>query len=859
MTDNTVSPDTKIDLTNCDREPIHLLGHVQQFGCLIAVNADWIVCYVSRNVTDFLGLDAEEMIGNPIRDYFSEAALHELRGRVQQLDSEDAVERLFGLQLREADEQAFNAGVHISGRNIVIELEPHEASHRTDYTSLVRPMIDRLRKARSIDQLCQLAARQLKALTGFDRVMVYRFAEDQSGEVIAESVSPNIDSFKGLRYPATDIPQQARELYRRNLLRIISDVNGEVSPIIPARGPEGDLLDLSMSGLRAVSPIHIEYLQNMGVEASMSVSILRRGKLWGLFACHHYSPRVLSYDVRSAADLFAQMFSFVLDQLSNDVVHEQQERTQRLHDQLMSQLAGGQSIKDHFPAITDALSSVIPNDGVAAWVDGEFLSSGTTPDAAAFMEIVRFLNTTAGSRVYATEKLGEVHPPAKAYVDRAAGLLALPVSRVPRDYIVLFRQEITKKVNWAGNPEKPATLGPNGARLTPRKSFEAWQETVHGQSAPWTDTEVSAAEQLRVTLLEVVLRMSETVSQERIRANERQELLIAELNHRVRNILNLISGVVAQSTQDARSVSDYAKVVSGRIQALARAHDQITEKNWAPSSLRALIFTELDAYFGPKSNRAIIQGGDALLEPAAFSTLALVMHELATNSAKYGALSDSSGKIEVTIDQTPNGGVSLTWRERGGPPVQAPARQGFGSTIIEKSIPYELGGSADVRFQLTGLEADFTVPNAFVQSFIEVEEDSPEAARHPKASRTDGLLSGPVLVLEDNMIIAMNAEGLVMEAGASSVSICASVEQALEAIREQDFTIALLDVNLGKETSEPVADALVERGVPFVFATGYGDGSALAARFPNVPILSKPYRGETLTDKLEAALQLARA
>lgn len=855
MSNQLVSPDTKIDLTNCDREPIHILGHVQQFGCLIAVNSDWLVQHVSANVTDHLGLDAEAMIGEPLTGFFTESGIHEIRTRMQQLDSPDAVERLFGIVLVQGSDQRFNVALHFSGSSIILDVEPQRSKTRADYTSYVRPMIERVRKAKTVPELCRIAARQMRALTGFDRVMVYRFAEDQSGEVIAEAVRPNIDSFLGLRYPATDIPQQARVLYKRNLLRIISNVKEQVSPIIPERSPEGEPLDLSMSGLRAVSPIHIEYLKNMGVDASLSVSILHRENLWGLFACHHYSPRVLPYEIRSAAELFAQLFSFVLGQLLADEASEHFRHVQTLHDQLMAQLAGGQTVRDHFSTIADALSSVIPNDGIAAWVDGDFLSLGQAPAREEFMGIVRFLNTTAGSRVYATDRLGEVYPPAQDFVHRAAGLLAVPVSRRPRDYVVLFRQEFTRQVNWAGNPEKPVTLGPNGARLTPRKSFETWQQTVNNQSKPWHKAEIAAAEQLRVTLLEVVLRMSDEANQQRIRANERQELLIAELNHRVRNILNLIRGLVGQSTRDAKSIQDLSDIIGGRIQALARAHDQLTQENWAPASFHGLVRTETDAYLGAKASRVVIEGPDAMLLPNAFNALSLVIHELTTNSAKYGALADSSGQVTVRTEKLADGGLAILWRESGGPAVQAPTRQGFGTTIIQRSIPHEISGTADVRYELTGLEADFTIPASCVSAFTEarVAATTSPAGRPSQGKGVDGL-SGTVMLLEDNMIIALDTEEMLLGAGAENVIICNSVKEARETMAAQDVSIALLDVNLGNETSEPIARELQDAGKRFIFATGYGETTALVSRFPDAPVLKKPYSDTDLFEALGRAL-----
>lgn len=245
--------------------------------------------------------------------------------------------------------------------------------------SYVRPMIDRLRQSSSIEQLCASAARHLRGLTGFDRVMVYRFEGDGAGEVVAESLNGMVDSFKGLHFPASDIPAQARRLYTRNLLRIISDVDDPTVPIYPATDPNGDPLDLSMSGLRAVSPIHVEYLRNMGVKASMSVSIMRRGKLWGLMACHHYSPLTLSYSVRTASELFGEFFAYLLEQKETDFALEQRSASMRLHDEMMARVASGGSLLEAFEDFSESIGRVIPFDGVIGWVDGRFMSHGTTP------------------------------------------------------------------------------------------------------------------------------------------------------------------------------------------------------------------------------------------------------------------------------------------------------------------------------------------------------------------------------------------------------------------------------------------------------------------------------------------------
>ena len=845
MPDHAHAVEDRLDLTNCDREPIHTPGRVQGFGCLISVTTDWIVNHASTNAADFLGLSADKLGGQPLRSFLSNEVIHDIRAKLQMLSSPDAVERLFGVALRK-DGAKFDIAVHRTNGSIVLEFE-HSNDAEQDYIGYIRPLIDRMRTANSVEKLSALAARQIRAITGMDRVMVYRFGPDDSGEVIAEAKIQELEPFLHLRYPASDIPKQARALYERNLLRVIGDVSDTGVEIMPVLNPEGQPLDLSMSTTRAVSPIHLEYLKNMGVAASMSISILRRGKLWGLFACHHSTPLVLSYKMRSALELFAQMYSYLLDQKENDLEYEQLVRSRVLHDQVMSQLAEGSSITDNFDSITDAIQETIAHDGAVGWLDGEFRSTGMVPTQEEFMALVPLLNTTSASKAFATNTISKMHGPASDYTNRAAGLLALPVSRTPRDYIVLFRREVAKSVKWAGNPEKPAELGPNGVRLTPRKSFAAWQEIKRGQSADWTPSEIQTAESLRITLLEVILRMTDASLQERARAQGHQELLIAELNHRVRNILNLIKGLINQSSEGATDVASFTETIGGRVHALARAHDQITKENWSAASLYELVQTELQAYQEDKFDRVRIKGPDVLLEPTAFTTISLVVHELITNSAKYGALTDKRGMVEIEVKEEPDKAMVLHWREIGGPPVQAPTRRGFGTTIIERSIPFELQGAAQVQFDVTGLRATFMVPSIHIEKFRAHEP----VVVQPIAEVTNETLSlGNVLVVEDNIIIAMDAEMFMQDLGATSVYVCSTVSAALDRVQSQDLSFALLDINLGAETSERIAVALHEQGVPFAFATGYGELNALNERFPKAKVIQKPYDQSAIAEVL---------
>ncbi len=843
--------DAPIDLTNCDREPIHQLGSVQPFGFLLAVSSDWIVTRASANLSEFLDIAHTDAVGRPISSLIAPEALHTLRNKLATLRGPDIVERIFDIALTAAQAR-FDVAVHVCNGQIIIEGERADGGRSSAPSLSTRSMMSRLDHTETLEAFFREGARQARALTGFDRVMVYRFDDSGSGEVVAEAARPGIGSFLGLHYPASDIPVQARALYLRNLFRIIADIDATPVPILPQVDEHGRPLDLSMSVLRSVSPIHIEYLKNMGVGASLSISIVVDGRLWGLFACHHYSARLPSAESRSTAELFGQMFASRLESRERRLALDYETKARRIADRLLTSVADNASLLDDPTWLIDALADAIPADGIGVWINGRRAIAGLGPDEKSFAALIRHLNRNAAGRVFAVDRLAETYPDIEID-DAVAGMLAIPISRSPRDYVVLFRQEIVRTVRWAGDPQKPVDYGPNGPRLTPRKSFEAWSELVRGRSLPFTEAERRVAETIRVTLIEVVLRLTDEASMARQLANERQELLIAELNHRVRNILGLIGGLIRQSQSTSIGLPDYVRQLEGRVQSLSRAHDQITRDHWAPASLRQLLMAEAAAYLGKNAQRIRMTGEDVLLEPQAFSTTALVFHELVTNSAKYGSLS-GSGFVELGWMRDEEGNLHIGWREKDGPPVSEPTRHGFGSTIIRRSIPYDLGGKAEVRYINEGLEADFWIPAKNVNAANPGSERlAPTSVttteRKVIGSNNEPLAGLNVLLVENNLIIAMDGEDILRRLGAE-VATAPSVAEAMEFLADQSFDLALLDVNLGDETSFAIADRLAAGNVPFVFATGYGEGIAQAHSHSDAPVLQKPYTIEGVTDIL---------
>ncbi|MBO0664105.1 GAF domain-containing protein [Jiella sp. MQZ9-1] len=853
----------QLDLSNCDREPIHLLGQIQHFGYLVAVSMDWIVQHVSANIEELFGRQPDDMLGCPLAEILPDGSLHLIRGKLQLIAPNEGCERVFSIDFF-GDGRYFDIAVHISNTSIVIELERSESNAASNGNPgmLLKAMVARIQRCDFTTAVFRECVRQLRAVTGFDRVMLYRFAESGSGAVVAESLNRNLEPFLGLNYPATDIPRQARQLYLRNRIRIIADVDSQNIDIVPQTDPSGAPLDLSLSVTRAVSPIHVEYLKNMGVHASLSISVVIDDKLWGLFALHNYTPRLLSMEMRSTMELFGEMASLIIEGRLGKETRRVEEEARDLNDRVVAKLISTSPTMAELIDFAEDFRELIPCDGFAVWAKDVVRTVGQCPFPDDMPGLARFLNRAASSRVYATDELSSVYPKAAEFVDRAAGLLAIPISRAPRDYLLFFRKEIVETVTWAGRPdEKPVEFGPNGPRLTPRKSFEAWQETVRGKCRPWSPARLKAAEALRVSILEVLLRFNEETERQQKLASQHQELLIAELNHRVRNILSLMRALVVQSRASAESVDDFSTIIGGRIQALARAHDQITDDNYKAQSLRAIMQTEIEAYIGPKASRVHLDGPVILVEAKAFSTLALVFHEMVTNSAKYGALSDSRGNVRVSWRIDDNENCEILWRESDGPPVKPPSRRGFGSTIIERSIPHDLGGEVSVEYHLTGLKARFVLPSQVFQLKSELEANIEETDYvHKGYKGQDVLLQSRLagktgLILEDNMIISLDAEQMLLEKGAKDVITAMSVSEAKRIVDRHTIDIALLDVNLGNETSFSLVPALEAKAIPYVFVTGYGEKLELPDHVdPRTEAVKKPFATEQLVAALDRAL-----
>ncbi|MBB1093213.1 GAF domain-containing protein [Rhodopseudomonas palustris] len=515
--------------TACDREAIHLAGSIQPHGALLAVTPeDLQIVHAGGETAALLGVSIESLAGVSAFTIFSGDQIARLRAL---LGPDRKIERpLHAFTLKAADATPVDVVVHQASGLLVLEFEPRREPAPNNSLALVQSMIRHVQRAGTVQAFCDAVVAEVRAVTGFDRVMIYRFMPDCSGEVKAESRASGMESFLGLRYPESDIPKQARALYLANWIRAIPDARYAPARIVPMIDPRTGLpLDLSQSVIRSVSPAHRLYLAHMGVVASMSLSIIQHGRLWGLIACHHSSPRYLPYRMREACELFAEMAS---SQLEAKVAAEQLEarlRSTRIHEELVTRMSQESDLAEGLIRFHPNLLDFIPATGVGLWVDGQFTGLGVTPDAAQTEALIGWLTATANDGVFQTDALPLIYPPAKVFADCASGLMALSLSKSPRDYVLWFRPEVVRTVTWAGNPNKPVGVGPDGGFTNPRRSFAAWQESVRLHSEPWRASDIEAAHRLRLSLLEVVLRRIDGIARERKSARLLQEQLMRQV------------------------------------------------------------------------------------------------------------------------------------------------------------------------------------------------------------------------------------------------------------------------------------------------------------------------------------------
>ncbi|MGA0617720.1 HWE histidine kinase domain-containing protein [Paracoccus sp. KR1-242] len=836
-----------IDLSNCDREPIHIPGTIQPHGCLLACdNAGRRIIWHSQNVAEMLGLPCQPA-GRDLSEIIGHENAHRLLNSLAISGSRPQPSLIFGMRIHD---RLFDVSAHRFNGRAIIEFEP-ATDNVGEIFGLSRIIRSRLRGLQDPTTLVEMAAALIQAQIGYDRVMIYELGPDGSGKVVSEAKQDHLESFLGQYFPASDIPQQARALYLRHPIRVIGNASCETVRLVGEFSDDEQPLDLSYAHLRSVSPIHCEYLRNMGVAASMSVSVIINGALWGMIACHHYTPKVLGMAERGAAEMIGEFFSMHLDALTRRQARHLEREARQTIDRLLKDASRGADVASALSNRLTDLAGIIEADGLALYFDGEWTPLGYAPTLAQVRPLLRHIDERFRGQIFSNSHLGVTLPDADELTAGFAGALAVPLSQRSENALIFFRREVVQTVNWAGDPTKTYESGPLGDRLTPRKSFAIWKETVRGTSTPWSENDLRFAEALRSSVVEVMLMSSELLSEERARAATHQNVLNQELNHRVKNILALIKSLVNRPNREGVPLANFVESLNGRIQALSAAHDEVG-RDGSSGRLGDLVVSELGPYLA-EDDQVDISGPSVELESRAYSIMALVLHEMTTNAVKYGALSQG-GRLAVSWRVAAEGDCVIQWTESGVTITGKPSRSGFGSELLERALPLDLGGSSRLEFQSDGLAAEFVLPARFI-STIEGGEDvvRPTSAATKQSPSTVSLDGARVLIVEDQALIAMSLEADLVGHGMQVTGIASNVSTGIRLIQQDPPDLAVLDLNLGHDSSLPIAEELLALGIPFVFATGYGARVDLPNHMRDAPIVEKPYQLADIVAKLHQA------
>lgn len=503
-------------LTNHDRTPIHIPGSIQPHGVLLAVNSQLDILQVSNNTQRYLGKSAQEVLGQALNSLFELEKVEAIR---QCWTKKLGITTILKVSIVTINgERYFDCIVHRTEDALILELEPIDSKSEMSFLSfyaLVSEAIAKMQTTSNLTEFLHLVATEVQQITAFDRVMVYEFDRNEAGSVVAEAKREDLPPYLGLHYPATDIPEQARNLYTRGLLRFVPNLTAQSVKLIPIENPiTHQPLDLSLSVLRSVDPCCIEYHQNMGVAAMLVISLIQEQKLWGLISCHHQTPKYISYEVRQICELLGRIVSSELTHKVNQLELDYQVKLKSLQSEFIESISQADNFIDALIKPELRLLDVVSASGAAVCLDNEITLVGATPEIEQVRALIEWADTQVKDNLFATDSLPQLYAEGNAFKNTASGLLLLRISQVRRYYILWFRPEVLQTVNWAGNPNETVQVekADGTVTLSPRKSFAKWQETVRLTSLPWKQCELDSAIALRNAIVGIVLSKADELA-----------------------------------------------------------------------------------------------------------------------------------------------------------------------------------------------------------------------------------------------------------------------------------------------------------------------------------------------------------
>ncbi|MEH3105264.1 MAG: GAF domain-containing protein [Sphingomonas phyllosphaerae] len=689
-------------LTPCDREPIHLSGAIQPHGIMLIADPQTLRITAGAGAieqvlsADWLGANLSALLQQDV------AAMT------------DAAPGPGGTVLG-MPVSGHDVALHRAGSWLIAELEPIEAEPGSVATTLswLDAITAGFERAGTLRMLADRAAVAFRALTGFDRVMIYRFLDDEAGSVIAEDRDPALRSFLNHHFPASDIPRQARALYVRNRTRVIPDAGYVPAPIRPAGFEQVDLSDVA---IRSVSPVHVEYLRNMGVQASASISIVKDGLLWGLVACHSMTPRLMPRSVRAAAAAMAGA-------LARQIIAKEEAEAYRVRLALRSEEDALRPLlqeDDPFRVLGergDELRRMLDADGLALVRDQTVTTSGIAPADLDLLDLLRWAALREDGPVFSTRELAVDWPDAGTF-GAIAGVLALRIDE--RHTLMWLRVEQIEEIEWAGNPHKAIPHDP-AATLHPRASFASWHETVRGRARRWTLEQIEGANRLRRLLREArasneLRRLNQELERtgaEKDALLTQKDLLMREVDHRVQNSLQLVSSFLAIQARDAGPgiVADQLREARSRLSAVALVHRRLYREDQIKtidlSRYLGELLEDLKASLGDEWSRHMMLSIAPVLIPTDRAVnIGLVAAELVINATKYAYPGQSGGPIEITLEQYRNR-LRLIVADQG--VGKQGNGEGFGSRMM-RAVIQRIDGQMDYLDNDPGLRAVLTAP-----------------------------------------------------------------------------------------------------------------------------------------------------
>jgi light-regulated signal transduction histidine kinase (bacteriophytochrome) len=681
---NLTAPSPVTDLTSCDREPIHIPGSIQPHGVLIAfTEADFRIVCVSANLALFAPQDPHALPGSPLAALIDTRGVTRLRAALAD-DGGAAMTPPVTLQPRLGDGPAMAGVLHRHDGLVILELEPPTLPEPDTRRFFQRSSgaIKRLQAAGSLIEAAAVAAREVRDITGFDRVKIYRFAADFSGEVIAESAAEGVERFLGLHFPASDIPAQARLLYTTNAIRIIPDISYNPVPLVPAINRlTGHPIDLSHAALRSVSPLHCEYMANIGMRGSMSISLLRDGRLWGLIACHHRGPLGVGRDSRQDCEIIAQVLAWQIGVREGHVVTRHNLQGKSIQRNLIGDLDRSMDVRSGLLRNGAALLDLMGATGLCLYGHDTTTSIGAVPPDPAIERLVQFVAQSASLALFNTDRLATLLPDAAAYADIASGVLAVPLSQLPtRRWMLWFRPEVSQTVRWAGNPHKTTGTAPE-MPLTPRQSFAEWREQSRGQALAWQRHEIAGALEIRDLVIDVILRDAEQlerVNAELARSNDELESFAFVASHDINEPLRHIeafAGLLAES-QGVQSNARLASMVGGIESSSRRLRNLINDlaefsrlgrqaRKLAPAALEEIAREVIADLRGPiEEAAATIDTGNLPRVLCDRNQMRQVLQNLVSNALKYRH-PDRRSHIRIFAQTTPHAAPRICIEDNG--------------------------------------------------------------------------------------------------------------------------------------------------------------------------------------------------